>query len=80
MIIGQGYRQVQSDHAMFFKHENGKKIILILYVDDIILIEDDIEEMRRLKVLVSELEVKDLEQMQYFLRMEMGRSKKDIGL
>ena len=46
---------------MFFKQRNGKKIILIVYVNDIILIGDDIEEMGRLKkVLATEFEVKDL--------------------
>ena len=53
---------------MFFKQRNGKKTILIVYVDDIILTGDDIEEMGRLKkVLAIEFEVKDLEKMRYFL-------------
>ena len=49
---------------MFFKHRNGKKTILIVYVDDIILTEGDIEEMGRLKkVLATEFEMKDLGKM-----------------
>ena len=66
---------------MFFKQRNGKKIILIVYVDDIILTGDDIEEMGRLKkVLATEFEVKDLGKMRYFLRMEVARSKKGISV
>ena len=66
---------------MFFKQRNGKKTILIVYVDDIILTGDDIEEMGRLKkVLATEFEVKDLGQMQYFLGMEVARSKRGISV
>lgn len=45
---------------MFFKQENGKKTILIVYVDNIILTGDDIEKMGRLKkILATDIEVKD---------------------
>ena len=37
----------------FFKHsQHGKKTILIVYVDDIILTGDDIEEIERLKKIL----------------------------
>lgn len=66
---------------MFFRQENGKKTILIVYVDDIILTGDDTMEMERLKkVLATEFEVKDLGQMRYFLGMEVARSKKGISV
>jgi Reverse transcriptase (RNA-dependent DNA polymerase) len=32
-----GYDQGDSDHIMFFKRNEGKIIILIIYVDDIIM-------------------------------------------
>ena len=55
--------------------------ILIVYVDDIILTGDDTREVERLKkVLVIEFEVKDLGQMQYFLGMEVARSRKGISI
>ena len=53
--------QGQSDDTMFVKHINGKKTILIVYVDDIVLTRDDQEEMDRIKMaLAKEFEVKDL--------------------
>lgn len=59
---------------MFYKQKNGKKTILIIYVDDIILTRDDIEEMGRFKkVLATEFEVKNLGQIRYFLGMEVVR-------
>ena len=80
VIKGQGYSQGQSDHTMFIKQsEEGLKIVLIVYVDDIILTGDDTYEMERLKrILATEFEVKNLGQMRYFLGMEVARSKKGI--
>lgn len=44
------YRQAQLDHTMFFHHtQDVRKVILIVYVDDIILNEDNFEEIERLK-------------------------------
>ena len=45
VIKGEGYCQGQLDHTMFFKQKDGKKTILIVYVDDIILTRDDVGEM-----------------------------------
>ena len=52
---------------------------MIVYVDDIILTGDDIEEIERLKkILGKEFEIKDLGQLKYFLGMEVARSKNGI--
>ena len=71
-----GYSQGHVDHTMFYKHlTNGKFAILIMYVDNIILVGDDIGEMEKLKrVLVSEFEVKDLGFLRYFLGMDVART------
>ena len=47
---------------MFFNHSNeGKVAILIVYVDDIVLIGDDCNELKKLKgKLAEEFEIKDL--------------------
>ena len=43
------YHQSQRDHVLFIKQSLEKKItIFIIYVDNIIVIEDDIEEMQNL--------------------------------
>lgn len=79
-VKNQGYVQAQSDHTMFIKHfDDGKIVILIVYVDDIILIGDNVTEMDRLKKsLALEFEIKDLGSLRYFLGMEVGRSKRGI--
>ena len=59
---GHDFTQGQTDHTLFFRHSsNGKITILTVYVDDIILIRNDLEEMERLKgVMAREFEIKDL--------------------
>ena len=65
---------------MFYKHSKHCKIaILILYVDDIVLIGSNKEELERLKRrLAVEFEIKDLGALNYFLGMEFARSKEGI--
>lgn len=65
---------------MFYKHSReGKIVVLIVYVDDIILIGDDNPKLERLKkALTREFEIKDLGPLKYFLGMEFARSKKGI--
>ena len=78
----QGYTQGQDDHAHLVHKvisSDGKISILIAYVDDIVLTEDDIVEMARVKEkLASDFEIKDLGSLIYFLGMEVARSKKVI--
>ncbi|XP_060964985.1 retrovirus-related Pol polyprotein from transposon RE2 [Cannabis sativa] len=75
-----GYTQSQADHTMFYKHsEEGKVAILIVYVDDIVITGDDIDEQERLKRRFGEeFEIKDLGPLKYFLGMEFARSKEGI--
>ena len=51
MILNRlGYKQGQADHTLFIKPtENVKRVILIVYVDDIIVIGDDMQEIDNLK-------------------------------
>ncbi|RVW26608.1 Retrovirus-related Pol polyprotein from transposon RE1 [Vitis vinifera] len=75
-----GYKQGQADHTLFVKKSHaGKMAILIVYVDDIILSGNDMEELQNLKKYLSEeFEVKDLGNLKYFLGMEVARSRKGI--
>ena len=55
-----GYRQSQGDHTLFIKHFNSREVtILIVYIDDIIIKEDDIMERDKLrKRLFAKFEIK----------------------
>lgn len=61
-LIRMGYHKGKADHTMFIKIEDSsKRVILIVYVDDIILTGDDELEIQELKERLKEgFEVKDL--------------------
>ena len=71
-----------SDHTMFVKHsKDGETTLFIVYVDDIVITEDDQEDtewVRRL--LPKEFEVKDLGNLRYFLGMEIAQSRNGISV
>lgn len=71
------YQQGESDHTMFTKHaKDGKKSVLIVYLDGMIITGDDITEVEDLKKhLRAEFEVEDLGTLRYLLGMEVARSK-----
>ena len=62
VVKKHGFSQCQTDHTMFIKSSpKGKRAIMILYVDDIILTGDYVEEIVNLKqFLALEFEIKDL--------------------
>lgn len=58
---------------MFYKHSrSGKLVVLIFYIDDIILTEDDFEEIETLKKLTGDFEIKDSGNLKYFLGIEFA--------
>jgi hypothetical protein len=80
-VCGMGYSQCNADHTVFFKHRESSITILAVYVDDIVITGDDIEEIKCLKEKLGKaFEVKDLGPLCYFLGIEVARSSKGIVL
>ena len=76
-----GFQQSNSDHTLLLKHQVGKVTALIVYVDDIIITGDDVEEIFRLQEQLStEFEMKNLGRLKYFLWIEIARLKQCIFL
>ncbi|XP_042009205.1 uncharacterized mitochondrial protein AtMg00810-like [Salvia splendens] len=70
-MLKYGYKQSNADHTLF----------LIIYVDDMIITGDDVEEIESLKKsLFLKFEMKDLGDLKYFLGIEILRSKRGIFL
>ena len=67
---------------MFSKVSKAEKIaILVIYVYDIVLSGNDTAEIIQLKKWMGdEFEIKDLENLKYFLGMEVARSKTGISV
>ena len=62
-----GFQQSNFDYTLFLKHQVGKITALIVYVDDMIITGDDVEEISRLQEQLStEFEMKNLGGLKYF--------------
>lgn len=80
MLIN-GYKQCQADSTLFIKHQKGKVIALIVYVDDIVVTDNHQCEINNLKgFLNKEFEIKDLGLLRCFLGIEIARSNEGIHL
>jgi hypothetical protein len=80
-MIRYGFVQSNADHTLFLKHRKKKVTTIIIYVDDMIITRDDIEEISRLKEqLPAQFEIKNLGRLKYFLGIEMAKSWRGILL
>lgn len=76
----QGYTQADPIiPCSSIARKNGKIAVVIVYVDDILLTGDDLEELEALKDKLSkEFKIKDLGEMKYLLAMEGSQSREGI--
>ena len=74
-------RRSESDHSVFSLTSARGKVLLIVYVDDIIITGDDQKGIDELKTfLQQQFYTKDLGKLRYFLGVEVARSKDGINL
>ena len=76
-----GMQKSKSDHYVFYRNSQAGIILLVVYVDDIIITENDMAGISSLKsFLYGQFHTKDLEMLKYFLAVEVMRSKRGIFL
>ncbi|GKA50419.1 ribonuclease H-like domain-containing protein [Tanacetum coccineum] len=85
MELPEGYyssddkRQSNSDYSLFTKSEKGNFLALLVYVDDIIVIGNNVDEIEKFKdFLRTKFQIKDLGKLKYFLGIEVLET--DLGL
>ncbi|KAH9768967.1 Integrase catalytic domain-containing protein [Citrus sinensis] len=78
-IQGQKFTRREHDHYVYFRRLPDEAFIyLLLYVDDMLIVSKNRDEIERLKKqLASEFEMKDLGDAQRILGMEIHRDKKN---
>ncbi|XP_071915997.1 uncharacterized protein [Coffea arabica] len=81
VVMEFGLTRCGVDHSVFYGHSNAGKILLVVYVDDIVITGDDVVGIQKLKSnLQANFQTKDLGHLQYFLGIEVARSKYGIYL
>jgi len=80
-LIHQGFKVATSDPSMFVKSTPTSFTILLVYVDDLILAGNSMDEFSQLKnSLHAVFGIKDLGKLKYFLGLEVAHSSKGITL
>ena len=68
-----------ADHSLFTKRNGNHITIVLVYVDDIIITGNNLEEIRKIKILLKEkFDIKDLGYLKYFLGIEVAFSKRGL--
>ncbi|XP_016677335.2 uncharacterized protein [Gossypium hirsutum] len=76
-----GFEQSKFDDSLFVKKKEGKMVIILVYVDDLLIIGNDMDMINDLKgVLNQNFKMKDLGDLRYFLGIEILRSQEGILL
>ncbi|RVW35720.1 Retrovirus-related Pol polyprotein from transposon RE1 [Vitis vinifera] len=80
-LTQSGYSVTPTDSSLFVKANGGKLAIILVYVDDLIITGDDVEEICRTKENLSVcFEMKELGQLKHFLGLEVDRTHEGIFL
>ncbi|KAM2881066.1 hypothetical protein COP2_014191 [Malus domestica] len=74
-----GYHQSKADYSLFTKVRGTSITVVLIYVDDVLITGNDLQEMEQLKAfLLKRFRIKDLGDLKYFLGIEFVRSEKGI--
>lgn len=69
-----GFKRLTSDPCIYTFSSNSKKIYIMIYVDDILLMSNDMYQIKIIKEYLSqEFEMKDLGEVEYFLGIKIER-------
>lgn len=80
-LLEYGFKCSTADPSVFVYHTNGKTIILLLYVDDIILTGSDSDQIQQLiKDLSLQFSMKDLGSLHYFLGIQVESTPNGLFL
>lgn len=71
-VLSLGFKQCLSDNCLYIKHQEGKILYLLLYVDDIMIVSEFIDLMTETKSCLSnKFEMEDLGEAKHFLGLNI---------
>lgn len=77
-ILKLGFSRSQFDSCLYVRKMRETVIYLILYVDDIIIASNSLDELIRIKrSLTQEFEMEDMQELKYFLGLKVERNLKE---
>jgi len=81
VLYRRGYKDSENDHSLFFKSQHDSVVFLAIYVDDILLIGNDEQEITSLKAFLdATFKIKDLGPAYFFLGIEVLQTHRGLLL
>ncbi|KAM1987067.1 hypothetical protein ACFX15_034380 [Malus domestica] len=81
VLEAAGFKRSHVDSSLFVQSSIAGKLVVLIYVDDLIIIGDNISEIKTLKQsLHQKFAIKDLGPLKYFLGIEVATSLKGLFL
>lgn len=79
VLLKFGFKQAVSDNSLFILSTGTTLTILFVYVDDMVLAENDLKSIEAVKIFfASQFKIKVLGHLKYFFGMEFTRSSAGI--
>lgn len=73
LSLASSYRQSKSNYSLFPKQGSHGFIAILVYVDELVLVGDDLVEIQFMKTSLDEkFKIKDLGNLKFFLGMEVA--------
>lgn len=80
-LFEAGFEQSKNDHSLFIKNKRSSVLYLLVFVDDLVLTGNSIDEIENFKVfLKKKFKIKDLGELKYFLGIEVLKTKTGLCL
>jgi hypothetical protein len=81
VLLVHGFKRSQADSSLFVRTGAAGRLVVLVYVDDLIITGDNADEIQSLKsTLHKTFSIKDLGLLRYFLGIEMDHSSKGLFL
>ncbi|GKC17734.1 ribonuclease H-like domain-containing protein [Tanacetum coccineum] len=78
-VVEHGFVQSKFDYSLYVNSEWSVFVALLVYVDDIVITENDESGIKDFKkFLITKVQIKDLGEQKYFLRIEVLKNDKGI--
>lgn len=81
ILLVHGFKRSHTDSSLFVRTSKASRLVVLVYVDDLIITGDNADEIQSLKsTLHKTFSIKDLGLLRYFLGIEMDHSSKGLFL
>lgn len=80
-LVSLGFKRCPLEHAVYTKNSKGSNLLVGVYVDDLIITGDSVQEIERFKAqMKNKFSMSDLGLLSYYLGIEVKQSSGEISL